>query len=212
MNRQQVAKTWIHYGLTDLYFAFDSDDAFSDNVLFSEIMGMEKFMKAVLLFHLYQEYEDLAHQDAKERINKFAKSGKMGHNFEIMFNDLSLLMPSAIARIMQSDFDGYTGSELIRAVYSGYMETRYPVPTRISDTFPKEDTEFTHNPLWSSGITKFIYAVCNACFTSLSLEIDFTDLISQFSQRFSHKESFQRFNNYFWEISPFGVAQQLKKR
>jgi hypothetical protein len=36
MDRQLVAKTWVNYGLTDLFFAFDSDDdAFSDNVLFS---------------------------------------------------------------------------------------------------------------------------------------------------------------------------------
>lgn len=198
MNRQLVAKTWVNYGLTDLYFAFDSDEnAFSDNVLFSEIMGLEKFVKAVLIFHLHQEYEGMTRTDAKKRINELAKG--MGHDFKKMLKDLAHFMADDIARIKKTNFDGYSGSDLIRAVCAGYMETRYPVPTPISDTFSIKGTKLKHDPLWSSGITKFIYAVCNACFASLSQDIDFTDLVSQYCQRFGHKESFRRFNNLFWE-------------
>lgn len=184
--------------MTDLYFAFDSDyDAFSDNVLFSEIMGLEKFAKAVLLFHLHKEYEAMDRPAAKKKIDELARD--MGHNFKEMLKQLSHFVADDISRIRKTDFDGYSGSELIRAVRAGYMETRYPVPKPISDTFPIMGTKFKHDPLWSSGITKFIYAVCNACFASLSLDIDFTDLINQYSQKFSHKESFRRFNNLFWE-------------
>jgi len=198
MDRQLVAKTWLNYGLTDLYFAFDSDDdAFSDNILFSEIMGLEKFAKAVLLFHRHQEYEGMTHTDAKQKINDLAKG--MGHNFKNMLKELSQFMADDIARIKKADFDGYAGSDLIRAVCAGYMETRYPVPTPISDSFPIKGTKLKHDPLWSSGITKFIYAVCNACFASLSLDIDFTDLINQYQQKFGHKESFRRFNHLFWD-------------
>lgn len=198
LDRQLVAKTWVNYGLTDLYFAFDSDDdAFSDNVVFSEIMGLEKFAKAVLLFHLHQEFEGMTPPDAKKKINELAK--RMGHNFENMMKELSNFMFDDIARIKKTDFDGYSGSDLIGVIYAGYMETRYPVPTPISDSFTIEGTNLKHDPLWSSGITKFIYAVCNSCFASLSSDIDFTDLTNQFSQKFSHKESFRRFNNLFWE-------------
>jgi len=198
MDRQLVAKTWVNYALTDLYFAFDSDDdAFSDNVVFSEIMGLEKFAKAVLLFHRHQEYEGMTPLDAKKKINELAK--RMGHDFKNMMKELSNFMSDDIARIEITAFDGYSGSELIGAVCAGYMETRYPVPTPISNSFPIEGTNLKHDPLWSSGITKFIYAVCNACFASLSSSIDFTDLTSQFSRKFSHKESFRRFNNLFWE-------------
>jgi hypothetical protein len=198
MDRQLIAKTWVNYGLTDLYFAFDSDDdAFADNVLFSEIMGLEKFAKAVLLFHRSQEYEGMEHSAAKKRIDELAKD--MGHDFKKMLKQLSHFMADDIARIRKTDFDGYPGSELIRAVCAGYMETRYPVPAPISETFPIKGTKLKHDPLWSSGITKFIYAVCNACFDSLSSDIDFTDLINQYNQKFSHKESFRRFNNLFWE-------------
>ena len=198
MDRQVVAKTWINYGLTDLYFAFDSDDdAFSDNVLFSDIMGLEKFIKAVLLFHLHQEYEGIARADSKKKINKLAKG--MGHDFNKMIEELSRFAADDIDQIKKTNFDGYSGCDLILAVYAGYMETRYPVPTSISDAFPIEGTDLKHDPLWSSGITKFIYAVCNACFVSLSVDIDFTDMLTQFYQKFGHKESFRRFNNLFWE-------------
>lgn len=204
MDRQLVAKTWVNYGLTDLYFAFDSDDdAFSDNVLFSEIMGLEKFAKAVLLFHQHQEYEGMTRPAAKKKIDELAKG--MGHNFKEMLKQLSHFMADDIARIKKTDFDGYTGSELIRAVSAGYMETRYPVPAPISNSFPIKGTKLKHDPLWSSGVTKFIYAVCNACFASLALDIDFTDLTNQYSRKFSHKESFRRFNNLFWERKPGGV-------
>ncbi|MBV5337360.1 MAG: hypothetical protein J0653_05225 [Deltaproteobacteria bacterium] len=194
MNRQQVAKTWINYGLTDLYFAFDSDDdAFSDNVLFSEIMGLEKFLKAVLLFHLHQEYEGLTYQDAKEKINNLAKSKKMSHNFEAMFSELSKFIPDNVARIMESDSFPIT-------LENNIIDVEEFIPVQDSGTI--EYSAFTHDPLWSSGITKFIYAVCNVCFASLSSEIDFTDLINQFSQRFSHKESLLQFNNLFWVNNP----------
>lgn len=60
MDRARVAKVWIYYGLADLYFAFDNDDiAFEDSARFAEIMGLEKFLKAVLLFHRPAEYESL---------------------------------------------------------------------------------------------------------------------------------------------------------
>lgn len=198
MDRELVAKTWLNYGLNDLYFAFDNDDlVFSDNALFSEIMGLEKFMKAVLLFHLHQEYQKMKKADAKKKIDKLAK--EMGHDFKKMLKKLTQLGVDDIKTIKKADFDGYTGSDLVRAVFAGYMETRYPMPRPISETFRIKGTNFNRDPLWSSGITKFIYAICNACFVSLSLHIDFNDLLKQFHQRFNHKESFQRFNNLFWE-------------
>ena len=198
MDRQRVAKTWVFRGLCDLLFAFDSDDvSFEDNARFSEIMGLEKFLKAVLLFHRHQEYEGLSEYDAKAKLNALAM--KLGHDFKGMMKDLSGLGLCDIGRIERKDFDGYLGTDLIRAVGAGYMETRYPVPRPISDTFPIQGTGFTHDPLSSSGITKYIYAVCNACFHALSAQIDFADLRKQFRERFEHRESFGRFNNLFWE-------------
>jgi len=198
LDRQRVAKTWVFRGLCDLFFAFDNDDvSFEDNARFSEIMGLEKFLKAVLLYHRHQEYEGLSEPDARTKLNAVAM--KLGHDLKGMMKTVAGLGVDDIRRIERTDFDGYLGADLIRAVEAGYMETRYPVPRPISDTFPIPGTDLTHDPLSSSGITKYIYAVCNACFHTLLAQVDFADLRKQFRERFEHRESFGRFNNLFWE-------------
>jgi len=198
MDRQRVAKTWIYRGLCDLYFAFDSDDiAFEDNAKFSEIMGLEKFLKAVLLYERHTEYEALPLSEARAELNKMAM--ELGHKFTKMINSLSDSGLIDFVRIKQPDFDGYEGNQLIQAVEAGYMETRYPVPQPVSNKFPIEGTDFTHDPLSSSGITKFIYALCNACYLRLASNIDFTEMLDQFRDTFQHRESFGRFNNLFWK-------------
>lgn len=204
MDRQRVAKTWIFRGLCDLFFAFDNDDdSFEDNARFSEIMGLEKFLKAVLLYHRHQEYEGMSELDAKTQLNTVAM--KLGHDFKEMMKGVAGLGVDDIKRIERTDFDGYLGAGLIRAVAAGYMETRYPVPRPVSGTFPIKGTTFTHNPLSSSGITK-LYAVCNACFYALSTQVDFADLRKLFRERFEHRESFGRFENLFCIL---GNAMQI---
>lgn len=198
MDRQRVAKTWIYRGLCDLYFAFDNDDmAFENNAKFSEIMGLEKFLKAILLYERHTEYESLPLSEARAELNKMAMA--LGHKFTKMIQSLSDSGLIDFDRIKQSDFDGYDGTQLIQAIEAGYMETRYPVPQPVSNKFPIEGTDFTHDPLSSSGMTKFIYALCNACYLKLALNIDFTEMLGQYRDTFKHRESFGRFNNLFWK-------------
>lgn len=197
MDRQRIAETWVYRGLCDLYFAFNCDDvAFEDNERFSEIMGLEKFLKALLLFHRHSEYEHLSDVEAKAAVNQAAM--RLGHDFDGMLKAALALGVTDIERILSSDFDGYLGSDLVRAVKAGYMETRYPVPRPISDTFPLGDG-FTHDPLGSSGITKFIYAVCNGCFYALTPQVNFSRVLENFVETYAHLESLARFNNIFWE-------------
>lgn len=198
MNRDRVAKTWLFRGLSDLVFAFDSDDiAFEDNARFSEIMGLEKFLKAVLLYQRHAEYESLTRDEARLMLNKMAMD--LGHKFDLMLKKLVAGGLRDIEQIRRNGYDGYEGEQLVHAVEKGYMETRYPVPTLVSDRFPIGNTGLTQDPLSSSGITKFIYAVCNACFHELSQTVDLTDMLSQFQETFQHRESLSRFNNLFWE-------------
>lgn len=200
MERQRVAKLWVHRGLRDLYFAFDCghDSAFEDNERFSEIMGLEKFMKAVILYHEHQQYEGLSEKDAKIKLNKMAM--KLGHKYGEMLDTISTFAPQDIERIRKSDFDGYQGIQLIDAVLGGYMETRYPVPSNVSDNFPIADTGFTHDPLSSSGFTKYVYALCNTCLHHLVTSgVDFVDTYANFCRLFDHRESLKRFHNLIWE-------------
>ena len=99
MDRQHVAKTWVFRGLCDLFFAFDNDDAsFEDNAVFSEIMGLEKFLKAMLLYHRHQEYEGLSEPDARTKLNAVAM--KLGHEFKGMMKEVADLGVADIERIM----------------------------------------------------------------------------------------------------------------
>jgi hypothetical protein len=198
MHRDRVAKTWLYRGLCDLLFAFDSDDvAFEDNARFSEIMGVEKVLKAVLLYHRHSEYEHLPLLDARRAVNRLAMD--YGHKFESMLKELSALGLSDIERIRRGGYDGYVGNSLVEALNKGYMETRYPIPVPVSASFPIGSTGFTHDPLSSSGMTKFVYALSNACIFSLAQSVDLSDMRAQFGEQFAHLESLPRFNNLFWE-------------
>lgn len=198
LTRDRVAKTWLFRGLGDLLFAFHNDDvAFEDNARFSEIMGLEKVLKATLLYHRHPEYEPVRLADARNAVNGIAAGYR--HNFGKMLKELSALKVSDVDRLLQGGFDGYKGEALVEALEKGYMETRYPVPKPVSDSFPIGKSGFTQDPLSSSGLTKFAYALSNACIFHLSQLIDLTDVRSQFAAKFSHLESFNRFSNLFWE-------------
>lgn len=198
MQRERVAKTWTFRGLSDLLFAFHNDDvAFEANARFSEIMGLEKILKSALLHSRYAEYEHLPNGEAKKVINRLA--AKYGHDFDGMLNSLNALGVSDIEIIKRTEFDGYGGSALIEALKNGYMETRYPVPEPVSNGFPIENTDFTHDPLCSSGMIKFVYALSNACIFYVSRAEDLADIHSQFQAQFAHLETLSRFNNLFWE-------------
>lgn len=189
---------WVRRALNDLYFAFDIEFfPFERYERFAEIMGMEKFLKAVLMFARANEFESLPETSAKIKINKIASS--YGHKFDEMILAATNIGIADFEKIKDTNYDGYLGSELVAAVTAGYMETRYPVPTLVSDKFPIGDTGFTHDPLSSSGITKFIYAVSNSCYFFLTGHIDFTPSLDIFASDFSERESFKRFNNLFWE-------------
>jgi len=193
LDRYQVARTWIYRGLSDLYFAFDNDDpAFEDHARFSEIMGLEKCLKAVVLFHEHAEYEHLAQSEARLHLNRIAQ--RSGHNFRGMFRRVAKLGVLELEQIQDRDFDGYRGEELIAAVSAGYEETRYPVPRPVSDSFPIPGSGgWTHDPLSSSGITRFIYASSGACVRHLEAYTNLADVKRQFRASFGHLPSFERF-------------------
>ena len=198
MDQKTVTESWIYNGLSDLYFAFECDAPdFEYQERFFEIMGLEKFLKAVMLFHNSSKYEALSNSEAREIVNKLVI--EWGHDFKKMIKLVHKFGVNDIEKIKETDFDGYIGNDLIRAVKEGYLETRYPVPRQISETFPIPGTKFTHNPLGSSGFTKFIYAVCNSCFYHLMPYIKVNLVMNEFKHKYNHRKSFYSFNNLFLE-------------
>ena len=118
MKRERVAKIWVHHALCDLYFAFDTKFySFESYERFAEIMGMEKFLKAAILFNRHKEYEFLAESEAKIKINKIASSYR--HNFDGMILELTEIGITEFDRIKNTDYDGYPGIKLVDAVTDG---------------------------------------------------------------------------------------------
>ena len=79
---------WVRRALNDLYFAFDIEFfPFERYERFAEIMGMEKFLKAVLMFARANEFESLPETSAKIKINKIASS--YGHKFDEMILEVA---------------------------------------------------------------------------------------------------------------------------
>ena len=200
VDRERVACMWLYRGLCDIYFAFTcDDDKFEDYERFMEIMALEKFLKALLLYHESIEKPQSLPNPAEQRIALNALSKKLGHNFEKMAVCASKKGAKDIPQILQTNYDGYVGGQLLAVFRDAYMETRYPVSVPVSDKFPLDDG-FTHDPLGSSGIPKFIYAMCNSCLCALAAQnVNVQKVVDDFCIRFRPHKPFSRFERLFWE-------------
>lgn len=193
MEPERVAKIWIWYGLEDLFFGFCIEfGPHKPYALFSEIMGLEKILKGYLFFKNGNEYSSLDNSDAKTKIEAMAK--KWGHGINKLLKEASAFLgQDCVDSIKQQYFDGYKGQDLIRAVETGYMESRYPTSRPFCEQFKINGTEIYRNPLKSSGITKFIYSVCQAILLNLKKEIDLSGLGKQFIDIYEAQQPSKRF-------------------
>ena len=75
LDRDLVARTWFTRGLDDLFCAFilSADPALERQERFLEIMGLEKSLKAVLLYHRHAEYEALSGMSARDKVTKIGQ-------------------------------------------------------------------------------------------------------------------------------------------
>jgi hypothetical protein len=199
MKPEEVARTWIWKGLKDLIFAFDVEDrAFWTHSKFHEIMGLEKFLKALLLFKAGASYQEMTEQNARYVLDKIAK--KHNHDFGKMIDDVGCIVgDEKITRLKHQDFSGFTYQEMVSAMKAGYLEYRYPVPRPEYLSHRIENEKLWRNPLGSSGITGLVYPLCRICYIELQKDVDFSEILEIFEHQHAHIESFPRFNNLFWE-------------
>ena len=156
MDSKHVAETWLFYGISDLYFSFHTEEwVFDYHSAFSGIMALEKHLKAFLLFHRASEFLSLNDKKAKNKIQSIAR--EYGHDFPKMIASCDTFLASGrLKKMVDNNFDGYNGKELIVVLKDSYMETRYPTSIQVSQKFPVGGTGFYHNPLSSSGLHHFI--------------------------------------------------------
>ena len=198
MSPEEVAKTWVWKGLTDLYFAFEVYEyPFWNQAKFHEIMGLEKFLKALILFNKGDCYQPMTEQHARIEVDKMAK--KLGHNYKSLIDDVDVIIGEGkISRLRCRDFDGYKFKQIVSAISAGYLEYRYPVPSPEFLKFQKGKGHYS-DPLGSSGITKLVYELCCLCYLELQKNVDFGDILEIYENRYAKKESFRTFNTLFWQ-------------
>jgi len=198
MDSKHTAETWLFYGVCDLYFSFHTEDwTFDYHSAFSGIMALEKHLKGALLLHRGSEYSSLEESKAKRKVQSIAK--EYGHDFEKMISSCNEYFGNdTLGGLVRQNYDGYKGSELVKVLRDSYMETRYPTTSQVSSSFPVDVKEgIYHNPLSSSGLHHFIFAICEFIVATLSSAIDIKKLLNNVTQQYNHLESFSRFKNLY---------------
>ena len=123
-----------------------------------------------------------------------------GHNINKMLKESSTYFGKAsLDTLMASDFDGFSGAEMIRAVEAGYMESRYPTLKPIYEQFKIKGIDIYKDPLGSSGVTKFIYAVNKLVLLHLKSKLNLETIKARFTEIYGHIEETSRFINLAFE-------------
>lgn len=166
LTKEKVVHSWLFSGLSDLFFAFQIDSPFNYEP-FIDAMAFEKICKSYLLAENFIEYKDLNDDEAKKKINSLAK--RWGHRLKTMANKINEYIGNErIETIMNQDFDGYTGKQLVKVMEAAYLECRYPVPKHIHEEFPVKGKSGVYwVPIASSGIEKLCFAFARAIIVSL---------------------------------------------
>lgn len=197
MDSRYISETWFFYGACDLYFSFYTEDwTFDYHSAFSAIMALEKHFKGFLLFHRSSEYDQLSDDDAKAKIQSIAR--EYGHNFEKMATSCGRFLESTeLDQLLDQDYDGYSGRDLLQVLRRAYMETRYPTDIPVSLSFPLDEPDTYHDPLGSSGFHHFVFRICEFLLLSLAPKIDVAKILRNLIGQYEHQEAIGRFKNLF---------------
>ena len=192
--------TWIKYGLSDLYFGFrNQESSFYKYGVFFWIMAAEKHLKAILISANLKEIEKLPNLEEKlNAVNKLAR--KYSHNFEKMVKDVSdLLEKESGERLLPENYSDYNSELLVKSMYEGHMETRYPTVSSTALHYPFESSErIYHDPLGSSFFTDFIFLICERCWKYLATkQPNLKDILIKFEEQYSEHDDFNTFKQLY---------------
>ncbi|MEW6009573.1 MAG: hypothetical protein AB1629_08075 [Candidatus Omnitrophota bacterium] len=198
MNKEIVVQTWLWRGIEYFYLGFKLDRNWDYFQPFFDYMGIELFGKAYILAESSPEYEGLGNKEAKIKIDKIAKRYRHGLS-RILKNINDFMGQNNINKILSQDFDGYTGKQIVKILEAGYIETRYPVPTSISDEYPIEGTDMHWLPLYSSGLSKFAYSIGREILSVLKAKFNVSIKKSEIEKLILVEEAGARFCRLFFK-------------
>lgn len=196
MSRKRAVTTWVNFAMKDFLIAFVALEAWRNYQPFFLAQGVEKICKAYFIGRHYSSYKTLRFEEAKMAIDKVAK--KAGHNLGKLLGQAQKNIPQ-INGLIRSNWDGFAGDKVIDALQAGYTEVRYPVPIPVSRKHPIKNARNMHwDPLGSSGLEKFSFAVSKVIINAL--EMEFRIKISQTNKynAFLSEKDWNRFSNLFF--------------
>lgn len=199
------SETWIRYGLSDLFFAHmnQGNDVFRYGTFFF-IMAAEKHLKAVLInAGLETKPEITLKKEKRSEADDIAR--KYSHNFKKMIGDVENLYESEFKRpFVPNTYLGFDKDNLIKAMYEGYMETRYPTITSSSQHFPyAKKADVYHSPIGSSFFTDFTQLICQNCWRFLLAKgMDLHMTVDLLFEQFGENEKYASFKTSYLNKLP----------
>ncbi len=202
LTKEIVVQTWFFKGLEDLFFAFKVDSPFKYEPFFCAL-GFEMICKSFLLAIHHQKYEGLEPETAKAIIDKLAK--KNSHKLQSMVKEIETHINSEeFKKILDSRYDDFNGRDFIKAMEAAYLECRYPVPELFFQKLPLVSSGQYQNPIASSGMIKFCFALTLSIVTFLKEKFSILIPKKKFLAILSGNEG-QQFLNLFFKKSQYEV-------
>ncbi len=202
MDKQSIIKRFVVYAIEDLYLAFVLGFQWSYQRTFFLEQGLEKVCKAYILGHKSAEYNNLTDEDAERKIQDICKN--YGHNLTKMIDEINEASGNNIKSLVDVNYDGFNGAEIIKVLFPDmFEESRYPVSKPVAKKFSdKECQGINHDPIYSSGPSKFVYAVTNAIIglinTRFTMNIDEVCIKEIVSKKIDYNHNIvDRFCNIF---------------
>lgn len=134
--------------------------------------------KAYLLCKRAKEYEGMPNAD--RIIDNICKDYK--HNYEMMLKEVFV---SKYQTIIEEEYDGYKGQDLVQLLPKIFQESRYIVPETEESKVLKNGVPFL--PIMSSGFPKFCYKIGNKIRALLqsdySINIDDDKIVKHLSKK-----------------------------
>ena len=203
-----VVLDWLTMGIEDFFLSFRVGelDKFSRHEPFLNAMGLEMFCKGYLLAVKRTEYENLAVEEAKIKVNDLAK--EMRHEVGIMVKEIKehigqgkvQLLLDKKYDVIDKKFD-LTGLKVLKAIEASYFECRYPVPNPFYRKFPVSKLKGSYKAYWdpvnSSGLHEFCYELGRVILTDLKVKFDIEIPRSWWNQHIVGDEG-RRFENLFF--------------
>ena len=162
LTRDEVVTVWMTRGVSDLFFAFELDQQSSRYRPFFLAMGIEMISKAYLLGHQSAKYDGKQYERGMKIVDGLAKT-LFGHRLQDIVESICTTSEEQdLQKLLQKSYHPFTGRQLLQALQSAYLESRYPVPNPVHHRFPvKVKGRIRYDdPLNSSGPTQFSHDLC----------------------------------------------------